>query len=136
MPFQLIFCDIWGPHSTSTYTGAYYFLTIVDDNTRCTWVYLMRHKLKAFQLLKNFYFLIKTQFHTQIKKFVLIKEVNFYQIRCNLFFMSMASCMNALVLKHLNKMGQQNASIDIFQKLHVHYVFKHIYLCLSGEIVF
>ena len=68
MPFQLIFCDIWGPHRTSTYTGAHYFLTIVDDHTHCTWIYLMRHKFEAFQLLKNFYFLIKTQFHTQIKK--------------------------------------------------------------------
>ena len=53
MPFHLIFCDIWGPHRTSTYTGAYYFLTIVDDHTRCTWVYLMRHKFEVFQLLKK-----------------------------------------------------------------------------------
>ena len=74
MPFQLIFCDIWGPHRTSTYTGAYYFLTIVDDHTRCTWVYLIRHKFEAFQLLKNFYFLIKTQFHTQIKKKIYINQ--------------------------------------------------------------
>ena len=36
MPFQLIFCDIWGPYRTPTYAGAHYFLTIVDDHTRCT----------------------------------------------------------------------------------------------------
>lgn len=43
-PFDLIHCDIWGPHKVSSHSGAKYFLTIVDDFTRCTWVYLMHYK--------------------------------------------------------------------------------------------
>ncbi|CAM8880303.1 unnamed protein product [Rhodiola kirilowii] len=41
--FDLVHCDIWGPFGTPTMTGAGYFLTIVDDFSRCTWVYLMQN---------------------------------------------------------------------------------------------
>ena len=43
-PFELIHCDIWGPHKFFSYSGARYFLTIVDDFSRYTWIFLMRHK--------------------------------------------------------------------------------------------
>ena len=33
-PFDLIHCDIWGPHKITTHSGTRYFLTIVDDFTR------------------------------------------------------------------------------------------------------
>ena len=35
-PFELIHCDLWGPFTTCTFDGFRYFLTIVDDFTRCT----------------------------------------------------------------------------------------------------
>ncbi|KZV25423.1 hypothetical protein F511_19803 [Dorcoceras hygrometricum] len=38
--FQVIHMDIWGPFHTPTYNGERYFLTIVDDYSRGTWVYL------------------------------------------------------------------------------------------------
>lgn len=41
--FDLVHMDIWGPFSTIFYTGHSYFLTIVDDHSRCTWLYLMKH---------------------------------------------------------------------------------------------
>lgn len=44
--FELIHCDIWGPFSTASSSGDYYFLTIVDDYTRCTWLYLIKTKPK------------------------------------------------------------------------------------------
>ncbi|CAL8989482.1 unnamed protein product [Prunus brigantina] len=34
--FELLHCDIWDPHRVHSHTGARYFLTIVDDFTRCT----------------------------------------------------------------------------------------------------
>jgi hypothetical protein len=39
--FDLLHCDIWGPHKIPTHSGARFFLTIVDDFTRCTWIFLM-----------------------------------------------------------------------------------------------
>ncbi|KAK3042543.1 hypothetical protein RJ639_000267 [Escallonia herrerae] len=32
-PFDLLHCDIWGPHKVPTHSGARFFLTIVDDFT-------------------------------------------------------------------------------------------------------
>jgi len=42
--FELIHCDIWGPFEVPSLSGAKYFLTIVDDFSRFTWVFLMHHK--------------------------------------------------------------------------------------------
>uniref|UniRef100_A0A2N9GYQ8 Reverse transcriptase Ty1/copia-type domain-containing protein n=1 Tax=Fagus sylvatica TaxID=28930 RepID=A0A2N9GYQ8_FAGSY len=42
--FDLIHCDIWGPYFLPTHDGFKYFLTIVDDCSRSTWVYLMSSK--------------------------------------------------------------------------------------------
>ena len=46
-----------------------YFLTIVDDCTRSTWVYVMKCKSDTKPLLQSFYFMIKTQFNKSIKVF-------------------------------------------------------------------
>ncbi|XP_075515624.1 uncharacterized protein LOC142550277 [Primulina tabacum] len=34
--FQLLHVDIWGPYRTQTHSGARFFLTLVDDFSRCT----------------------------------------------------------------------------------------------------
>ena len=65
--FDLIHCDVWGPFSHSTHNGFRYFLTIVDDATRSTWVYLMKTKSDTKPLLISFFKMISTQFHTNIK---------------------------------------------------------------------
>ncbi|KAH9750713.1 retrovirus-related pol polyprotein from transposon RE2 [Citrus sinensis] len=67
-PFDLIHVDIWGDYSVPSLSGAHYFLTIVDDYSRCTWLYLMRHKYETQIHLKNFFAMIKTQFQCSIKK--------------------------------------------------------------------
>lgn len=53
-PFELIHVDIWDPYKHSTYNDYKYFLTIVDDYTRATWVHLFASKSSAFTLLKPF----------------------------------------------------------------------------------
>jgi hypothetical protein len=40
-PFELIHCDIWGPYKIASFSGAKYFLTIVDDYSRFTWVFFL-----------------------------------------------------------------------------------------------
>ena len=42
--FDLIHCDVWGPFHTYSTEGFCYFLTIIDDNTRFTWVYFLKSK--------------------------------------------------------------------------------------------
>lgn len=66
--FYLIHVDVWGPYHTVTHQGMHYFLTIVDDYSRFTWIYLLHTKSEATQKVKDFFALIKTQFGFQIKK--------------------------------------------------------------------
>lgn len=60
VPFDLIHCNIWGPDKTHTHSGARYFLTIVNDFTRYTWVHLMSFKSNTQSLLKSFFAWVKT----------------------------------------------------------------------------
>jgi hypothetical protein len=53
-PFDIIHCDIWGPLSVNTINGSRFFLTIVDDFSRFTWVYLMHHKSQTKSIIQSF----------------------------------------------------------------------------------
>lgn len=59
--------DIWGPFSLISVEGYKYFLTIIDDHTRFTWVYLLRKKSDVSTIFPTFYELIFTQFNLHIK---------------------------------------------------------------------
>jgi len=65
--FDLIHMDKWGSLSIPSMLGYKYFLTIVDDKSRFTWIYLMRLKSEASTLIKSFVFLVQNQFNTKIK---------------------------------------------------------------------
>ena len=47
LPFQLVHCDIWGPFHVPIIEAFWFFLTLVDDCSRATWVYLLCHKSDA-----------------------------------------------------------------------------------------
>ena len=67
-PFDIIHCDIWGRYKYSSLYGAHYFLTIVDDYMRFTWIFLMKHKVEAQPLIKRFSSYVSTKFESHIKK--------------------------------------------------------------------
>ena len=60
--FDLVHIDVWGLYSTPTSDGFKYFLTVADDATRATWLFLMRSKYEVRQLFHSFYTMISTQF--------------------------------------------------------------------------
>jgi len=63
----LIHVDVWGLYSLSSIHGHKYFLTIVDDYSRYTWVCPLKQKSKVVKILENFVVFIRTQFETAIK---------------------------------------------------------------------
>jgi hypothetical protein len=65
--FDLVHMDIWGPLSIPSMSGHRYFLTIVDDKSRVTWIYLMKLKSETSQLIKKFVSMVQTQFKIQVK---------------------------------------------------------------------
>lgn len=40
-PFDLIHGDVWGPYRLPTHDGKRFFLTLVDDCSRTTWLFLL-----------------------------------------------------------------------------------------------
>ena len=65
--FDLLHVDIWGPYANKTYNGCQYFLTVVDEFTRMTWLLLMHNKNDCVDLLNNLFSCIKTQFNKHVK---------------------------------------------------------------------
>ena len=43
-PFSMIHSDIWGPTRVKTITESRWFVSFVDNQTRITWIFLMRDK--------------------------------------------------------------------------------------------
>jgi len=65
--FDLIHCDIWGSYRIPSSCGTYYFLSIVDDDTIASWVYLVKDRTEASKLLKGFITMTKNQFGKGVK---------------------------------------------------------------------
>lgn len=58
--------DVWGPYKAKTHDDSNMFLTVVDDFTRHTWVFLMKHNNDSVAILHMLLALIETQFKTQV----------------------------------------------------------------------
>ncbi|KAJ9535710.1 hypothetical protein OSB04_un001136 [Centaurea solstitialis] len=65
--FDLIHSDVWGPAPHPSMGGCRYFVIFVDDHTRLTWIYLMKHRSELPQIYITFARMIHTQFLKPIK---------------------------------------------------------------------
>ena len=66
-PFGLIHSDIWGPSLISSVNGFRYFVLFIDDYSRFTWIYFLKHLYELSQIYISFAKMIKTQFSSVIK---------------------------------------------------------------------
>ena len=66
-PFDLVHMDVWGPFAVESVEGYKYFLTIVDDHTRVTWLYMLKSKSDVSLILPSFVSLVRTQYKANIK---------------------------------------------------------------------
>jgi hypothetical protein len=46
-PLEIVHSDICGPMKTTSIGGSTYFLTFIDDFSRKTWIYFLKHKFDA-----------------------------------------------------------------------------------------
>nr|KYP75714.1 Retrovirus-related Pol polyprotein from transposon TNT 1-94 [Cajanus cajan] len=83
--FDLLHIDIWGPCSKVSMHGHRYFLMIVDDHSRFTWIYLMHTKSETRTHIANFVAYVETQFDKKIKT---IHTDNGYEFLMHNFFSS------------------------------------------------
>ncbi|XP_052725874.1 retrovirus-related Pol polyprotein from transposon TNT 1-94 isoform X3 [Vigna angularis] len=66
-PFSLVHSDIWGPSRVKSILGFQYFVTFIDDYSRCTWLFLMKNRSELFSIFQSFFNEIKTQFGVSIR---------------------------------------------------------------------
>ena len=64
---RLVHTDVYGPMSTQARGGYVYFITFTDNRSRFGYVYLMRHKSKAFEKFKEFRSEVEKQTGKSIK---------------------------------------------------------------------
>ena len=65
-PFELVHTDVWGPCRTESTLGFQYFLTVINDYSRCTWLFLMKNRVELYSIFQKFYAEILTQFNISI----------------------------------------------------------------------
>ena len=65
-PLEIVHSDICGTMHTPSMGGCNYFLTFIDDFTRKTWVYFLKHKSDAF-FFQQFKALVENQSGYNIK---------------------------------------------------------------------
>jgi hypothetical protein len=58
VPFALIHSDVWAPSPVTTPSGIRWFVIFVDDYTRMTWLYLLKHKDEVFGAFQSFHDMI------------------------------------------------------------------------------
>jgi histone deacetylase 1/2 len=64
-PLELIYSDVWGPAPISVGRHAYY-VSFIDDFSKYTWIFLIKHKSDVFQVFKNFQNLVERKFDKKI----------------------------------------------------------------------
>jgi len=65
----LIHCDLWGPAPITSISGYRYHVIFIDDHSRFSWFYPLKHKTDFYQTFLNFQSLVENQFSTKIKIF-------------------------------------------------------------------
>lgn len=46
--FEIVHFDVWGPTPIDSLFGYRFFITFINDYSRCTWVYLHKSKSDVF----------------------------------------------------------------------------------------
>ena len=67
--FDLIYSDVWGPSFVSSIGGSRYFVVFIDDYSRYSWNFNMKHRFELLQVYSNFAKKVETQLSKHIKIF-------------------------------------------------------------------
>ena len=75
--------DVWGPYKKPTFDGNRFFLIVVDDYSRMTWLFLLKNKSDVCVTLSYFLQFVKTRFGKIVKKVSLDNGTEFVNYVCD-----------------------------------------------------
>ena len=61
-PFDLVHCDIWGPSRLPSLLGFRYYMVLIDDYSRVSWVYLLKDRTEVLSRIHKFLQEVTTQY--------------------------------------------------------------------------
>ena len=115
-PFALVHSNIWGHSHVASSLGFQYFVTFIDDYSRCTWLFLMKSHSELFHIFQYFFHEIQTQFCVPIK---ILRSDNGCEYLSNSFkqFMASRGIMHQTSYAYTpKKMGWLNGKINTLLK--------------------
>ena len=68
-PLEIVHTDLCGPTRTKILQGEYYFILLIDDYTRMTWVTFLKEKSESFTKFKIFKAMVENEANQKIKCF-------------------------------------------------------------------
>ena len=98
-PFHLIHSDIWGPSTIPNVSGARWFVSLIDDCTWVTWIFLLKQKSDVNIVIPNFHLMVQNQFGVKIKSFRIDNARDYFNQILSPYFQSQgilhdSSCVN------------------------------------------
>ncbi|WCJ43065.1 hypothetical protein M5689_023829 [Euphorbia peplus] len=83
---ELLHMDVWGPYSVDAISGGKYFLTIVDDFSRVTWIVLLKYKSQVPEAIEVFLRMVHTQYAVTVKVIRSDNGGEFFNHQCKHLF--------------------------------------------------
>ncbi|KAL3326570.1 hypothetical protein AABB24_037309, partial [Solanum stoloniferum] len=106
--FQLVHLDVWGPYRDPTYDRKYYFLIVVDDFSRFTWISLLQTKKDVIVVLRSFISMVCNQFDCAIKVLRFDNSVELFNNQVN----ELLSSLGIIHQSRCPYISQQNGIIE------------------------
>ncbi|KAM1838444.1 hypothetical protein ACFX14_020106 [Malus domestica] len=96
--------DVWGPTKTPSLSGRHWFVTFVDDYSRRSWVYTMKHKSEVLSIFLGWKKMVENQTGRKIK---ILRSDNGGEYTSDPFF---KVCKEEGIVRHFSVQGtpQQN----------------------------
>lgn len=66
-PRDLVHIDLWGPSPIQSTNGFRFYIIFIDDFSRYSWIYPLKHKSEAVNAFNIFRFFVENKFSTKIK---------------------------------------------------------------------
>ncbi|XP_031745067.1 uncharacterized protein LOC116405245 [Cucumis sativus] len=107
-PFDLVHSDIWGPAPITTVHGYRYYVLFIDDYSRFTWIYFLKHRSELSRTYIEFANMIRTQFSSPIK---ILRTDNALEYKDSIL-LSFLSQQGTIVQRSCPHTSQQNGRAE------------------------